>query len=75
MWRANIKNRAFDWMGEEFARLIDRNHFLGRSAFDIPYRKKPPVNIIRVGKLYEMESYGARFHQRRIRDHCRKMIF
>lgn len=42
-------------MGEEYAKLIDRDHFLGRSAFDIPYKKMPPVNIIQDGKLYEME--------------------
>ncbi len=55
MIRPNIKNRAFDRMGEKYARLIDPNHFLGRSAFDIPYRKIPPVNIIKDGKLFEME--------------------
>ena len=55
MWRAKIKNRAFDRMGEEYAKLIDPDHFLGRSSFDIPYKKVPPVNIIQEGKLYEME--------------------
>ena len=55
MWRAKIKNRAFDRMGEEYAKLIDPNHFLGRSSFDIPYKKVPPVNIIQEGKLYETE--------------------
>ncbi|MCO6479497.1 MAG: Hsp20/alpha crystallin family protein [Phaeodactylibacter sp.] len=55
MWRPKIKNRAFDRMGEEYAKLIDPNHFLGRSAFDIPYRNVPPVNIIQEGKLFEME--------------------
>lgn len=55
MWRPKIKNRAFDRMGEEYAKLIDPNHFLGRSAFDIPYKNVPPVNIIREGKLFEME--------------------
>ncbi|MCB0581051.1 MAG: Hsp20/alpha crystallin family protein [Phaeodactylibacter sp.] len=55
MWRAKIRNRAFDRMGEEYARLIDPNHFLGRSAFDIPYRNVPPVNILRNGALFEME--------------------
>ena len=55
MWRAKIKNRAFDRMGEEYAKLIDPDHFLGRSSFDIPYKKMPPVNIKQEGKLYEME--------------------
>ena len=55
MWRAKIKNRAFDRMGEEYAKLIDPDHFLGRSAFDIHYKDMPPVNIIQEGKLFEME--------------------
>lgn len=55
MWRAKIRNRAFDRMGEEYAKLIDPNHFLGRSAFDISYKNMPPVNITREGKLFEME--------------------
>jgi HSP20 family molecular chaperone IbpA len=58
MLRANIRNRAFDRMGEGFAPLIDPNHFLGRSAFDIHYPHKdqvPPVNIKQDGKLFELE--------------------
>jgi len=55
MLRAPIQNRAFDRMGERYARLIDPNHFLGRSAFDVKYPKVPPVNIIKNGKLFEME--------------------
>ena len=58
MWRANIKNRAFDRMGERYARLIDPNHFLGKSAFDIPRhwdKPFPAVNIKTNGKLFEME--------------------
>jgi len=58
MLRANIRNRAFDRMGEGFAHLIDPNHFMGRSAFDIPYRNKekvPPVNLKQDGKLFELE--------------------
>ena len=43
-------------MGERYARLIDPNHFLGRSAFDIhPPKEKPPVNIVQNGKLFEMQ--------------------
>lgn len=58
MWRANIKNRAFDHMGEEWAPLIDPNHFLGRSAFDIPYpksKKAPPAKLLRKGDLLVLE--------------------
>ena len=50
-----IKNRSFDRMGEQFATLIDPNHFLGRSSLDIPYHKLPPVNIRQEGLLFEME--------------------
>ncbi len=58
MLRANIRNRAFDRMGEGFSHLIDPSHFMGRSAFDIPYRDKekvPPVNLKQDGKLFELE--------------------
>ena len=58
MWRANIKNRAFDRMGEYYAPLIDPYHFLGRSAFDVPRpkgKKIPPVNILQKGELFVLE--------------------
>ena len=50
-------NRAFDRMGETWARKIDPNHFLGRSAFDIPWRagEVPAANIKKNGKVFELE--------------------
>jgi len=43
-------------MGERFAPLVDTDHFLGRSALDIPWKKKNPrVNIRQDGKIFEME--------------------
>ncbi|TXB62461.1 Hsp20/alpha crystallin family protein [Phaeodactylibacter luteus] len=53
MIRAPIKNHAFERMGERFARVIDPDHFLGRNAFDV--KSAPPVNIVKDGKLFEME--------------------
>lgn len=58
MWRANIKNRTFDRMGEEWAPVIDPNHFLGRSAFDIPYpenKKGPETTLVKEGDLLVLE--------------------
>ncbi|HMO39622.1 MAG TPA: Hsp20/alpha crystallin family protein [Saprospiraceae bacterium] len=56
MERAKVKNRAFDRMGGYFAHLIDPDHFMGRTAFDIPYSKNaPPVNISKNGKIFAME--------------------
>ncbi len=59
MFRPKIRNHAFERMGENYARLIDPDHFLGRSAFDIKYKDDeamPPVNIIRKDeKIFEME--------------------
>lgn len=55
MWRANIKNRSFNRMGEEFAPLIDPNHFLGRSAFDVPgpnAKKVPLAKAVRKEGLF-----------------------
>ena len=58
MWRPNIKNRTFDRMGEEWAPLIDPNHFLGRSALDIPYPKPdhaPAASLMHKGDLMILE--------------------
>lgn len=40
MFRPKIKNHAFERMGDGFAPRIDYDHFLGRSAFDVPYDEK-----------------------------------
>ncbi len=56
MFRPKIRNRAFERMGENFGHLIDPDHFMGRSAFDIPYGKEvPPANIRKDGKIFELE--------------------
>jgi HSP20 family protein len=56
MLRAKISNHAFDRMGERYAPLIDPYHFLGQSAFDIPYAKKEPsVNVLHKGPLFILE--------------------
>ncbi len=56
MWRAEIKNHAFDRFGEEFHPVVDSSHFLGRSAFDISYNQRtPPTNIRKTGTLFELE--------------------
>ncbi len=56
MLRPKIRNKAFERMGENFAHLIDPDHFLGRTAFDIPYTKEmPPANIRKSGKIFELE--------------------
>ena len=57
MWRASISNRPFDRMGERFAPLVDPNHFMGRSAFDIKRHNKdvPAANVIKKGKLFELQ--------------------
>lgn len=57
MFRPKIRNHAFERMGENFAHLIDPDHFLGRSAFDIKYKKDlPAANIIHKDeKIFELE--------------------
>ncbi len=52
------KNHAFDRIGDSYGPYIDPEHFLGRSAFDIPYKKNkdtPPVNMKEGGKDFELE--------------------
>lgn len=56
MWRAEIKNHAFERFGEEFHPVLDSDHFLGRSSFDIPYQQTaPPANLKKDGDLFELE--------------------
>ena len=56
MLRANTRNHAFNLMGDRFAPVIDRDHFLGQSAFDIPRkREEPPANITKEGELFHLE--------------------
>jgi len=57
MFRPKTRNHAFERMGEVYARLIDPDHFLGRSAFDIKYPKDvPPANIIhKDDKIFELQ--------------------
>lgn len=44
-WRPNLRNHAFDWMGQGYKPLIDPGHFLGHSAFDFPWHNLPPANL------------------------------
>lgn len=56
MWRAEIKNHAFERFGEEFHPVVDSGHFLGRSSFDIPYQQSaPPANLRKVGDRFDLE--------------------
>jgi hypothetical protein len=56
MFRPKIKNHAFERMGDGFAPRIDYDHFLGRSAFDVPFDKE------------EVEEDKKREHKKRRRD-------
>lgn len=57
MLRPNIRNRAFDRMGERFGPLVDPYHFGGKNAFEIKRkkRKQPAANLIKKGKLFELK--------------------
>ena len=57
MWRAKIHNHAFDRMGEYFARLIDRDHFLSHSAFDVPSADsfQSPAKAAHKNRLFELQ--------------------
>lgn len=55
MLRPAIRTTVFDWMGEDFAPYLGNQHFLGRSPFDIPYRRsaaepsrREPVFVLKV---------------------------
>ncbi|MEK7256143.1 MAG: Hsp20/alpha crystallin family protein [Bacteroidota bacterium] len=55
MFRPATRNHAFEWMGENYAPLIDTNHFMGRSLLGQKRRNMPAANIKRDENLYEME--------------------
>lgn len=68
MWRAEIKNHAFERFGEEFHPLLDSNHFLGRSSFDIPYQQSAPLaNIRKDGDRFELEMAVPGFSKEEIK--------
>lgn len=66
MWRPKLNNRTFDWMGEGFAPLIDRNHFLGRSPIGNPKWNIPAVNVLKKENLFEMEIAVPGFDKREL---------
>lgn len=57
MFRSPIRNHAFDRMGERFGSLIDPDHFLGRSAFDIPWETAsvPAANLRKTENSFVLE--------------------
>ena len=42
-------------MGEKFAPMFDKDHFLGHSPIGVPKWKLPLVNLKKKGHLFEME--------------------
>lgn len=58
MQRYSRRNHAFDRIGDSYGSVIDHDHFLGRSAFDIPRKKRygmPPANVRKEGPLLVLE--------------------
>ncbi len=55
MLRSTIRNRSFDWMGENFTHLIDGEHLMGRSSFDIPRRRRVAANLAEDEEEYTLE--------------------
>ncbi len=67
MWRAEIKNHAFERFGEEFHPVLDAGHFLGRSSFDIPYQQSEPIaNLRKDGDQFELELAVPGFSRQEI---------
>lgn len=54
MLRPIIRNHSFDRMGENFAHLIDGDHFLGRSSLGMP-RHKVAANVVEEQEEYTLE--------------------
>jgi len=51
-----VNEGPFDRFGGRFGAIIDPTHFLGRTAFDIPYsRSFPPTNVKQDKEAYHIE--------------------
>ncbi len=51
-----LNEGPFDRFGSRFENIIDPTHFLGRSAFDIPYSNSfPPTNFSKTKEAYCIE--------------------
>lgn len=75
MWRAEIKNHAFDRFGESFQSVVDSSHFLGRSAFDIPYpQRNPSANMRESSNIFELEMAVPGFAKDELEIHLRDDI-
>ena len=53
---SKINEGPFDRFASRFGRIIDPEHFLGRSAFDIPWDVSyPPTNVRRDSEAYHID--------------------
>ncbi len=50
-----IYEGRFDRFGSRFGNIIDPDHFLGRTAFDIPAKSFPLTNLQKSGEAYAIE--------------------
>ncbi len=51
-----INEGPFDRFGGRFKKIIDPEHFLGQTAFDIPYTESfPRANLIRSGEAFHID--------------------
>ena len=65
----------FDRWKSRFRHIINPDHFLGRSAFDIPWSKKYPLaNIKKNGKIYEIELLVPGFSKDELEVHIDRGI-
>jgi HSP20 family protein len=57
MQKFKLRNHAFDRIGDSYGPVIDPDHFLGFSAFDVKRKKSEPgaINLRKTGELFVME--------------------
>jgi HSP20 family protein len=53
-------------MGEGFAPLIDKEHFLGRSAIGSKKWNLPPANVLKSGDIFEIELAVPGFNKKEL---------
>lgn len=66
MWRPNIRNKTFDWMGEQFAPFIDRDHFLGHSSIGL-LKWNLPVNDFKEDQLFKIQLLVPGFAKKELK--------
>ena len=63
---SKLRNRLFHRIGDQYRSFLDRDHFLGRSAFEDPWIAPPAANIKNGKEAYHLEVVLPGFRKEEI---------